>query len=570
MRGPAWGSCYHRHHSLPRSRLQPTRWILAPVSTPGHFPLTPTLKLGPIDTIVLILYCMALAGIGAWAARRSKNTTDDYFLAGRSVPWLVTTASFLATCISALTFVGTPAEGYSSDFKYLFSNVGDIAATFFIASYFLPAFQKLNVTSIYELVAHRFGAPVRTACSGYFLVSRTLAATVRIVGIAKVVEVCSGGSLGFTTCVVAVVCTILAYTITGGGRAIAWTDLMQFFLLVFGALMALVYILSLVPGGFWGVVEAGKHAVKANGAVYNKFNFLDAFSSENVQTLLLIAVWGFFNSCAAYGCDQDMVQRLLSCNDPKRARWSLMLSGLVGIPINLLFLFIGVGLYAYVQTHPELIAGMTDNDHVFPRFIVTVLPEGLRGLLLAAVASAAMGSSDSALASLATAFTVDFYRPFIAKDATQANIVKASKFAYVFFGVLFIAFSVLFKDLDNLLWLAFRIVAFTYGPLLGVFLVAIMTDWKVAPRRILLMMFSFTAATFTLAVIAKIHCTPNGLTPLLTTLHIKPALSGTGLGTLLTTMHEKYWRLYIIFGALGVPFLSYFLRERNGTESKAS
>ena len=254
------------------------------------------------------------------------------------------------------------------------------------------------MTSIYQAVGERFGPSARTACSAYFLVTRTLASTVRIVAIAKVLEVVSGGAIPYSYCVVITVGVVLAYTTLGGGRAIAWTDLMQFFLLFGGAIAALIYIVLHVPGGVGAIVDAGRHAVKPDGSVYNKFNFLEMYKPSNIGLTLLMIVWGFFNSSAAYGTDQDMVQRLLACNDPKKARWSLMIWGLAGIPITLLFLSIGASLYAYAQVHPEFVRGMVDNDHVFPRFILTTMPHGLRGLLFAAVAAAAMGSADSALA----------------------------------------------------------------------------------------------------------------------------------------------------------------------------
>src|SRR5437899_6197347 len=118
-------------------------------------------SIGALDGAVLLAYCAALGSIGWWAARKKAKTTDEYFLAGRSIPWLVTSASFLATCISALTFVGTPGEGYSSDYRYLLGNPGDILATVFVATFFLPHFQKLGITSIYEAAARRFGPSVR-------------------------------------------------------------------------------------------------------------------------------------------------------------------------------------------------------------------------------------------------------------------------------------------------------------------------------------------------------------------------------------------------------------------------
>lgn len=501
-------------------------------------------SLGALDTSILVGYVVILASIGWWAARRAKKTTDDYFLAGRSIHWLVTTASFLATIISALGFVGTPSEGYGADYRYLFSNLGDIAATFFVAMVFLPVFQRQGVTSIYEILERRFGLSVRTAGSGYFLLSRILASTVRIVAVAKVLEVVSGGAISYTQSVLIVVITILAYTTAGGGRAIAWTDLFQFTLLMTGTLISIVYLVTHVPGGISAIIDIGKHAVKPDGTVYNKFNFLELLKPENLSLFFLLAVWGFFQSTAAYGTDQDMVQRLLACNDHKKARWSLMVSGLVGIPITFMFLSIGVGLYAYAKFHPELTAGMTDNDHIFPRFILTALPEGLRGLLLAAVASAAMGSSDSALASLSTAFTLDFYKRFWGKDSDERRCVIVSKLSFFAFGLLFIVFALAFRSLDNLLWLGFRIVAFTYGPLLGVFALAILTNWRVPAKKLLALMFGITLGFFALAMAAWWQTTHGGADPFW------------------LSLHKTYWRLYVILAALLVPAGAYFMREK--------
>jgi solute:Na+ symporter, SSS family len=506
-------------------------------------PTPSAIHLGGLDISILFIYFLTLASIGWWAATRSKKSTTDYFLASRSIPWLVTTASFLATIISALTFIGTPAEGFGGDYRYVFSNVGDILAAFFVATVFLPVFQKHGVTSIYEFISTRFGQSARTTCAGYFLLSRMLASTVRIVAIAKVLEVVTGGSLAYHWCVIIVVGVILTYTTIGGGRAIAWTDLMQFILLMTGAIIAIIYLITHIPGGIPAIIETGKHAVKEDGTVYNKFNFLELFKPENLSLFILIAVWGFFQSSAAYGTDQDMTQRLLACNDPKKARWSLMVSGLVGIPITLLFLSIGVCLYAYAQHHPELVVGMTDNDHVFPRFILTSMPEGLRGLLLAAVASAAMGSTDSALASLSTSFVIDFYKPFWGKGSNEEQAVRVSKLSFFGFGLLMIIFALSFRKLDNLLWLGFRIVAYTYGPLLGAFAVAILTNWRVPAKKLITLMISVTVVLFTLGMMAW------------------SATNGGATSGFWFELHKTYWRLFIIVGTLLVYLGCYFLKE---------
>ena len=505
------------------------------------------LHLGWLDGSILAAYVVTLASIGWWAANKTAKTTEDYFLASRSIHWLITTASFFATCISALTFIATPAEGYSSDFRYLLSNGGDIAACFFIAAFFIPHFQRLRCTSIYEAVERRFGRGARSVCSFYFILTRTLASTVRVVAIAKVLEVVTGGAVPFNHCLFIVVGAILCYTTLGGGRAVAYTDLLQFTLLMTGAISALAYIVCHVPGGVHGVIEAGTHAVRPDGTVYNKFNFMEFYKPGTVGLFLMMTVWGFFNSSATYGTDQDMAQRLLACSDPRKARWSLLIWGLGGIPVTLLFLSIGVGLYAYGLAHPEFLAGMKDTDHVFPRFILTTMPHGLRGLMLAAVASAAMGSADSALASLATVFVTDFYRPFWGKDASERKCVVISKLSFVAFGVLFICFGLAMHNLDSLLWLAFRLISFTYGPLLGLFVVTILTDWQVSPRRLLPVMILFSVCSFATAMTAW---------------HISSQPGATGFWV---NLHRDYWRFWIIGGALIVPAWAWLVRERPAT-----
>jgi Na+/proline symporter len=323
-----------------------------------------------------------------------------------------------------------------------------------------------------------------------------------------------------------------------------------------------------VPGGFRGIIEAGTHAVKPDGTVYNKLNFL-VFDRDTLNLLILLSVWGFFQSTAAYGTDQDMVQRLLACNDRKKARWSLVLSGLIAFPITFLFIFIGVALYAYAQAHPSLVTGMVNDDHIFPRFILSELPAGLRGLLLAAVASAAMGSSDSALASLATAFTMDFYKPFFGKKASEERAVIVSKLSFFAFGLMFLFFALALQKLDNVLWLAFRVVGFTYGPLLGIFAVAILTRWRVPSGRLIGLMLSLSTVFFALSMIAWVMTAPSaGMPGWWHELH-QWMSAHVGWHQFWVKLHD-YWQFYIIAGALMVPLGAFLMRERNAAAEEQS
>ncbi len=499
------------------------------------------MNLSALDVAILAGYVVALFGVGIWAARTPSRNAEDYFLAGRRIPWLVTAASFLATAISALTLIGGPAEGYSADCRYLFGNVGDIAAALFVAAVFLPYYQKLRVTSIYETIDRRFGSSARAAASGYFLISRTLASTVRVVAAAKVIEVASGGALSYPWAVTLTILLILAYSTAGGGKAIAWTDLLQFLLIVAAAGATVVFVAGQIPGGVPAIIHAARHARAPDGSTYDKLNFIEFLKPKNLWLFLLIACWGFFNSAAAYGTDQDLVQRLLMCDDPKKSRWSLILSVLASVPIALVFLLIGVAIYAFARLHPDFAAGVGDPDQVFPRFILYAMPSGLKGLLLAALAAAAMGSSNSALAALATSFTVDFYKTWKG-DGTALETLKVSKISFVGFGVLFLFLALVMPHWGDLLWLGFRMVSFTYGPLLGLFALAVLTDWRVSSRPLVGLMLGSTAVTLTLAILA------GKLSP------------GDGSG-FWRALHADYWRLYVPGGALAVFFGARMFRQ---------
>ena len=503
------------------------------------------MNLSALDAAILAAYVAALFGVGIWAARTPSRTAEDYFLAGRQIPWLVTAASFLATAISALTLIGGPAEGYSSDCRYLFGNVGDIAAAFFVAAVFLPYYQKTRVTSIYETIDRRFGRGARVAASGYFLISRTLASTVRVVAAAKVLEVASGGALSYPWAVTVTILLILAYSTAGGGKAIAWTDLLQFLLIAAAAVATIVFIAGRVPGGVPAILHAARHARTPDGSFYDKLNFLELLRPRNLGLFALIASWGFFNSAAAYGTDQDLVQRLLMCDDPRKARWGLILSVLASVPIALIFLLIGVAIYAFAQSHPDFAAGVGDPDRVFPRFILYAMPSGLKGLLLAALAAAAMGSSNSALAALATSFTVDFYKTWKG-DGAAAQTLRVSRASFVGFGLGFLVLALLLPRWDDLLWLGFRMVSFTYGPLLGLFALAILTDWRVPSKSLVGLMLGSTAVSLTLAILAW------KLSP------------GDGAG-FWRALHADYWRLYVPAGAAVVFLGGRATRQGAGT-----
>ena len=428
--------------------------------------------LGAMDWVVIATYFIIIAAIGVWAGRKGK-TTEDYFLGGRRMPWYVAMLSLVATETSAVTFIGAPSNSFSSDMWYAQMAIGSFAARILVATVFLTAFYKFRVTTVYEFLKHRFGEATRGAGAGFYLVTRVLASGVRLCVMAKVINIVVGVPFHVALGLVAVITT--AYTFFGGIRAVMWTDVVQFVIFMGGAWLALGLLLAKIDGGWSGMMEIARHATTENGATVDKtriFNFTFDFSTQNIFWAAVLC--GLFQSTAAFGTDQDMTQRMLTCRKPSLARRGLILTGFIDIVIVFTFLLIGLALYAF-NTTSGFANGIKEGDHVFPTFIVGYLPMGIKGLLLAAVFAAAMSTLDSSLSALSSSAVTDIYKAYIRPGASDHHYLVVSRVFVAVFAAVLTLFAWYFRDRGNVLTLAFQIVSYTYGGLLGVFLVGLLT-----------------------------------------------------------------------------------------------
>ena len=256
----------------------------------------------------------------------------------------------------------------------------------------------------------------------------------------------------------------MVYTFFGGIRAVMWTDVLQFGIFMCGAWLAFGLLVSQIDGGWSGMLEIARTATTKDNTPIDK-----------TQTFFWAAVLcGLFQSMAAFGTDQDMTQRMLTCRKPSLAKRGLILTGLIDFPVVFTFLLIGLALYA-LKTQTGFAAGIKDTDHVFPTFIVTYLPVGIKGLMLAAVFAAAMSSLDSALSALSSSAVVDLYKTYVKPDASDRHYLRVSRLFVVVFAILLVAFAWAVKDIGGVLTLAFKSVSYTYGGLLGVFLLGLLT-----------------------------------------------------------------------------------------------
>src|SRR3984893_9635776 len=446
-----------------------------------------------IDTGVLLLYFFGIVTLGLWVGRRNKNLRD-FSLGGRSIPWWAVLASIVAAETSAATFLGTPAEGFKTR-GYFYGQlvIGTILARVFIAFTFIKPYYDYRVQSIYEFLTVRFGTKTKNMASGIFLFTRVLGIGVRLyLGGAIMVVIWRylfpSLPVNLNTYIwgiifVTVITTI--YTAVGGIKAVVWTDLIQVVLMFSAVIFAIFLLLRHIPGGFDTVKEnlGGLGNVKFFQTGWDPhlpFGAALKAMLEVPYTLFAAFIASTLITMATHGTDQDNVQRMLTAPNYRKSQLSLILSGVMDLPIAMAFLTVGILLSVYYSVVPGTTLPAADNE-IFGHYIVHEMPVGFRGLIIAGVFATMMGSTSAALNALATSFTKDFYLPYIRRDATDRQAIRAARIATAVFGILMIlvatvAANAVLQDAKlTIIPIAIGILGYTYGALLAVFLLGMLT-----------------------------------------------------------------------------------------------
>src|SRR6184192_3301453 len=446
-----------------------------------------------IDTGVLLLYFFGIVALGLWAGRRNKNLRD-FSLGGRSIPWWAVLASIVAAETSAATFLGTPAEGFKTR-GYFYGQlvIGTILARVFIALTFIKPYYDYRVQSIYEFLTVRFGTKTKNMASGIFLFTRVLGIGVRLyLGGAIMVVIWRylfpSLPVNLNTYVwgilfVTIITTI--YTAVGGIKAVVWTDVIQAVLMFSSVIFAIFLLLQHIPGGLETVKTnlGGWSNVKLFQTGWNsQLSFGPALKAmlEEPYTIFAAFVGSTLLTMATHGTDQDMVQRMLTAPNYRKSQLSLILSGVMDLPIAGAFLTVGILLSVFYTVVPSPDLPAADNE-IFGYYIVHEMPVVFRGLIIAGVFATMMGSTSAALNALATSFTKDFYLPYIRPGATDRQAIRAARIATAIFGVLMIivatmAANAVLQDAKlTIIPIAIGILGYTYGALVGVFLLGMLT-----------------------------------------------------------------------------------------------
>ena len=434
------------------------------------------------DWAVVVGYMLLTTWIGH--ALSGKNATiRDFFLGGRSMPWWAVSGSMIATEISALTFIGVPGGVYAlnGDWTYLQWGIGSIIARFAVGYWLVPLYFKKEIYSPYDYMGDRLGEGVRRLVTGLFSLGAILGQSVRVLVTAIILQTVTGFST--EACILAIGGFAVVWTLMGGMRTVIWTDVIQFGIFILGGLLAFFWLAGSLG---WDNIWQINSAAGPDGSI-DKTRWLD-FTTPWGNPALHYTFWvGViampFQNFAAFGTDQLNAQRIFCCGSEKDARKAMIWSS-VSLFTTLLMLAVGSGLFAWYQIKglsPDEAVKFAENPNfVFPVWITTVLPPGLTGLILAGAFAAAISSLDSVLAALSqTSLSAWYGREKLEKEGDGPAMVMRSRIAVVVWAALLSAFAILLaagyagSENKNLIDLAFGMVAYTYGPLLGVLLAAV-------------------------------------------------------------------------------------------------
>jgi SSS family transporter len=442
------------------------------------------MRLTSLDLAVIVAYLAGVTLFGI-AFRRGQSTVRDYFLGGRTAPWWALALSIVATETSTLTIVGTPALAFAGNLTFLQFVFGYLAGRVVIVLLFLPHYFRGEYYTAYQLMERRFGPKVKAAAASTFLVTRVLAEGVRVAAIALVVTVALGTAQ--RTSILLIMALVLIYTFEGGMKAVIWTDVVQFILYFSGSLAAFFLLLHRIPGGWETIVQAAAPAHK-----FRVFDFSFSFTNPGkLYTFWSGMIGGTFFTMASHGTDQTIVQRLLAAKSERDSKLALLASGVVIFVQFALFLVLGVMLYAW-HGAPTLIAGKS-YDTVFPEFIVTAMPPGARGAIIAAILAVAMSNASGSLNSLAASSVVDFQhlRGLQALEENPPRLLRRSRWMTLVWGIALAILGTV--QWGPMLEAGLTIAAITLGSLLGLFLLCFLFPRATAPG-VLTGMFAGLAA----------------------------------------------------------------------------
>jgi SSS family transporter len=425
-----------------------------------------------LDVVILVTYLAGVTIFGIVAGGRQRSGSD-YFLGGRDLPWWAICFSIVATETSTLTVIGIPAVSYLGNLSFFQLTLGYLLGRVGVAVLLVPRFHEGTLVSAYGLLGRRFGNRLRGSVSITFMLTRLLADGVRLFASAipiKVIAQSAGWDISYFEIILAIGLVTIAYTYVGGIRAVIWMDVVQMTVYIGGAILAVILLLRLVdPTELSAVLGSEKGDLFVWGSGLSFKDWL-----ANPYTFVTAVVGGAIFSLASHGTDQLIVQRLLACRNPRESKLAVVGSAILVMAQFGLFLLVGLLLWVHYGGAPLQELGLSRGDEVFPKFILEGMPPGISGLLIAGILAAAMSTLSSSLNALASTSVSDIYERF-RPNLSGDQVLKVSRVFTLIWGLVFIGFANLFEaQTDPVVELGLAIASFTYGGMLGAFLLGIL------------------------------------------------------------------------------------------------
>ena len=395
----------------------------------SHVEVTNEKRFGWLNWTVLAFYLLGMLGMGIYFMRK-ENGADDFFKGGGRIPWWAAGISIYATMLSAITYMTIPAKAYTTDWTYYPMLWMILLISFPVIKYYLPYFRKLNVTSAYEILEQRFNLFTRLLASALFSIFMIVRMAIVLYLPSLALTAVTG--IDIYLCIVLMGLVTIIYCTMGGVEAVIWGDVVQGLILVCGALFAVVYLAMGTEGGISGCI---------NIALENdKLRLFDWSNSWSQATWWVIIIGGLANNLISYTSDQTVIQRYLTTPDEKSAGRGILVNGVMSVFVSVAFYMIGTGLYTFYKTHPaELDVTMGQSDAIFPFFMMSQMPAGVAGALIAAIFAATMSTISSNINSVATAFSIDFWKRF--RRTTDSQLVVVARWASVVSGLVGLALA---------------------------------------------------------------------------------------------------------------------------------
>lgn len=421
-------------------------------------------NLSGIDIGILILYGAVLIGMGVYYTRKCR-TSDQFMVAGRSIPAWAAGLAVMSAYTSSISYIATPGKAYDSNWHPFIFSICILPVVWVVCKYAISYYRKSQLISVYSFLEERLGSWGR--------IYAALAFVLLMVGRVAVILYLAGLLLStFVTWNIGVVIVVIGlitiiYTLLGGMEAVIWTDVMQSVIMIVGIVFCAVSLSYKVFSGPEPLMQAAFDA--------NKFSLGSWDLSLSSRTIWVMIIYGITENLRSLLADQNYVQKYCSVPSEREAKRSIWIAMLIYIPLTAIFLYIGTALFAfYSPGGHELGEGITKGDQMFPYFIATQVPAGLKGLIIAAILAAAMSTVDSALNCSATVLLLDFYKRYLKPNISERDSMVFLRASTVVWGLLGTSAALLMIRARSILDVWWQISGIFGGAILGLFLLAFM------------------------------------------------------------------------------------------------